>query len=83
MFVSPDVLAMIIALFAFTLTVLGGVAGMLARQSKALESRFDRIDDRFDRIEGDLVEMKVAIARLEGPIPTLRLGHARGAPGER
>ncbi len=76
---SPDVLAMVIALFAFTGTVLGGVAGMLARQSKALETRFNRIDERFDRvdeqfdrIESDIVETKVAIARLEGPLPTLR-----------
>lgn len=83
---SPDVIGMIIALFAFTVTVLGGVAGMLARQSKSLESRFsaidarfdkiddrfDKIDDRFDRIEGDLVEVKVAIARLEGPLPKLQ-----------
>lgn len=76
---SPDVLAMIIALFAFTVTVLGGVAGMLAHQSKTLETRFnrvderfDRLDDRFDRIESDIVEMKVAIARLEGPSPKLQ-----------
>lgn len=82
---SPDVIGMIIALFAFTLTVLGGVAGMLARQTKNLEGqfnqRFDRIDgrmdrfdgrmDRFDgrmeRLENEVVEIKIAVARLEGP----------------
>ncbi|WP_460782549.1 hypothetical protein [Microbacterium tumbae] len=67
MYVSPDVIGMIIALFAFTLTVLGGVAGMLARQSKAIDARFDRMDARLEGVEGELVEVKVAIARLEGP----------------
>ncbi|GAB3595404.1 hypothetical protein GCM10027408_01280 [Microbacterium tumbae] len=66
-YVSPDVIGMIIALFAFTLTVLGGVAGMLARQSKAIDARFDRMDARLEGVEGELVEVKVAIARLEGP----------------
>lgn len=75
---SPDVIGIIIALFAFTITVLGGVAGMLARQTKNLEgrfdARFDRIDARFDQIdtrldrhEGELVDLKIAVARLEGP----------------
>ncbi len=78
---SPDVIGMIIALFAFTLTVLGGVATMLAKQTKTLDARldridtrldrmddrFDRMDDRFDRLEGEVVEVKIAIARIEGP----------------
>ena len=71
---SPDVIGMIIALFAFTLTVLGGVATMLAKQTKTLDTRFDRMevrldrmDDRFYRLEGELVEVKIAIARIEGP----------------
>lgn len=67
MTVSPDVIGMIIALFAFTLTVVGAVAGMLARQTKALETRFDRIETRLDRHEGELVELKIAVARIEGP----------------
>ncbi|HWD61869.1 MAG TPA: response regulator [Humibacter sp.] len=92
-FVSPDVIGMIIALFAFTVTVIGGVAGVLARFTKGLElrfekidTRFDRVDDRFDRVderfdrmdqrihrvEDELVEVKVAIARLEGPRPHLQ-----------
>ncbi|MGM7667932.1 hypothetical protein [Microbacterium sp. A93] len=74
MFVSPDVIGMIIALFAFTVTVLGGVAVMLARLTRILDVRFDRIDTRFDRIdarldrhESELVDVKIAVARLEGP----------------
>jgi uncharacterized membrane protein len=85
-FVSPDVIGMIIALFAFTVTVIGGVAGVLARFTKGLEMRFEKIDSRFDRVddcfdrldqrihrvEDELVEVKVAIARLEGPRPHLQ-----------
>jgi archaellum component FlaC len=85
-FVSADVIGMIIALFAFMVAVLGGVRGMLATQTKKLDERFDRIDARFERVEGEiadvrhqitgvkdeLVEVKVAIARLEGPRPHLQ-----------
>ncbi|WP_157540829.1 hypothetical protein [Microbacterium sp. XT11] len=79
MLMSPDVVAMIIALFAFSVTVLGGVSAMLTRQSHALEARFDKVDarfekvdDRFDQVHADIVDTKVAIARLEGPAPRLQ-----------
>ncbi|MGM7671523.1 hypothetical protein [Microbacterium sp. A93] len=60
MFVFPDVVGMIVALFAFALTVIGGVGGMLAHVSK-------KIDSRLERVENELVDVKVAIARIEGP----------------
>jgi hypothetical protein len=85
-FVSADVIGMIIALFAFTVSVLGGVGGMLAHQSKRLDARFDKVDATFEKVEAEiadvrreiggvkseLVEVKVAIARLEGPRPHLQ-----------
>ncbi|WP_146114290.1 response regulator [Microbacterium sp. MYb72] len=95
MFVSPDVIGMVIALFAFAVAVLGGVGGMIAHQSRGLDARFDqvgarfdqvdaridRLDTRIDRVEGrmdrvesqldhlagEIVEVKIAVARLEGP----------------
>ncbi|MGO1849366.1 hypothetical protein [Microbacterium sp.] len=60
MFVSPDVIGMVIALFAFAATVVGGVGAMLARLSR-------KIDTRLERVESELVDVKVAIARIEGP----------------
>lgn len=94
-FVSPDVIGMVIALFAFAVAVLGGVGGMIAHQSRGLDARFDQVDVRFDQVDaridrldtridrvegrmdrvesqldhlaGEIVEVKIAVARLEGP----------------
>lgn len=106
MTLSPDTIGMIIALFAFTATVLSGVGAMLAHQTRGLDARFvqmdaridarfeqvdarfeqvyrrfdqvdarlDRVDARIDRVEErllgvehELVDVKITIARLEGP----------------
>lgn len=92
---SPDVIGMVIALFAFAVAVLGGVGGMIAHQSRGLDARFDQVDARFDQVDaridrldtridrvegrmdrvesqldhlaGEIVEVKIAVARLEGP----------------
>ena len=83
---SADVIGMIIALFAFAVSVLGGVGGMLVHQAKRMDARFDKVDERFEKVEAEiadvrrevagvkdeLVEVKVAIARLEGPRPHLQ-----------
>ncbi|WP_460571720.1 hypothetical protein [Humibacter soli] len=62
-------IGMIVALFAFTLTVLGGVAGMLARQTRVMDARLATLDADVAGIKEELVGIKVAIARLEGPFP--------------
>ncbi|MBT2473865.1 hypothetical protein J7E68_04545 [Microbacterium sp. ISL-103] len=98
MLVDPDVIGIIIALFAFTATVLGGVSRMIARQSRGLEVRFDRIDERFTKVEtdiadlrtelrtemadlktelktdlkADIADVRISVARLEGPLPKLQ-----------
>lgn len=80
---DPDVIGIIIALFACSATVLGGVSRMLAKQSRGLDTRFDSIDERFTRLEtqmtelrielkGDIADVRVSIARLEGPLPKLQ-----------
>ena len=40
-------------------------------QDAKFEARFDRLDDRLDRVECELSDVKVAVARLEGPKPRL------------
>jgi hypothetical protein len=46
-----------------------------AAQDAHFDAKFDgqdaKFDARFDRIEHDLFEVKIAIARLEGPAPRL------------
>lgn len=64
MTVTPEIIGVIIAAFGAAATVLGGVAALNARM-------VHRIDARFDRLEADVVELKVAVARLEGPQPRL------------
>ncbi|MHA7985946.1 response regulator [Rathayibacter sp. CAU 1779] len=87
-FVSPDVIGMVIALFAFAITVLGGVAGMLARQTKAIDARldasegrvnqrFDRVDDRFDRVDDRLDRMDDRMTRVEGELVEVKVAIAR------
>ncbi|MGJ0389694.1 hypothetical protein [Microbacterium sp. CGR1] len=70
MLVDPDVISIIIALFAFSATVLGGVSRMLAKQSRGLDVRFDRIDERFAKVEGDIAELRT---ELKGDIAELRV----------
>lgn len=71
-FVSADVIGMIIALFAFTVSVLGGVGGMLARQSKRLDARFDRVDARFDKVDARFERVDVRFEKLETEIADVR-----------
>ena len=67
MFVSADVIGMIIALFAFAVSVLGGVGGMLAHQTKRMDARFDKVDERFDKVDArfEKVEAEIADVRRE------------------
>ena len=39
-----------------------------------VSARFDGVSARFDGVEAELTEVKIAIARLEGPRPHLILG---------
>jgi hypothetical protein len=41
------------------------------RRFSAQDTRFDRIENRLDGVERELAEVKISIARLEGPPPRL------------
>lgn len=64
---SADVIGMIIALFAFAVSVLGGVGGMLAHQTKRMDARFDKVDERFEKVDArfEKVEAEIADVRRE------------------
>ena len=47
--------------------IISGFGWMIGR----MDTRFAAVDAKFDRIEHELTEVKIAIARLEGPRPRL------------
>ena len=57
---TPDVIGVLIAGATLAGGLFGGIWALLSRQTARLEKRFDRV-------EADIVELKVAVARLEGP----------------
>jgi chromosome segregation ATPase len=40
-----------------------------------IDERFDRVDERFQGLERELTEVKISVARLEGPRPRLIEAH--------
>lgn len=82
--VSCVVIAIAAALGAVA-TVFGGIHALLIRFERRLEARFlsidarcdmvdarfDRVDAHFEQIEGEIVEMKVSLAPIEGTHRTL------------
>nr|WP_274636588.1 hypothetical protein [Microbacterium bovistercoris] len=87
MIVTPDVIGVVVAVFVAAVGFAGVIAGMLHRQTLRLDARFDKMDARFDRmdarfdkmderfarVEAELVEVKIAVARIEGPRPPFTL----------
>ena len=78
---STETITVIVSVAALMLTFAGGFAAVFAWAMRRLDARFDLIDRRFDRVdtridrledrmgkvEHELVEVKIGIARLEGP----------------
>jgi hypothetical protein len=73
MIVTPDVIGVVVAVFVAAVGFAGVIAGMLHRQTLRLDARFDKMDARFARVEAELVEVKIAVARIEGPRPPFTL----------
>lgn len=80
--VTPDVIGSLIALVGVAGMLFGGIYALLRQQARQIDARFEKVDARFDALEAkfdkkidglthDVVEIKVAIARLEGPQSTL------------
>ncbi len=67
MYVSMEIIT-ILATGATTLVAtVSGFGWMISR----MDARFAAVDARFTRIEQEVFEVKIAIARLEGPTPRL------------
>lgn len=79
---SLGIIAVIITGASLLVTVVGGMFAGFAWVLRRMDERFDRMDHKFDtmeeRIRGiqtELSEVKVSVARLEGPAPQLILPH--------
>ncbi|MDF2561200.1 MAG: response regulator [Microbacterium sp.] len=85
MYVSVEVITMLATAAATLVAIVSGFGWMITRmdarfnavdakfeaQDAKFEARFERIDRRLDRVENEIFEVKIAIARLEGPTPRL------------
>jgi len=82
---SADVITTIITAAGLLVTLSGGYLAGLAWLSRRMDTRFDKVDARFDKVaerfdkvderihglEVELNEVKIAVARLEGPTPRM------------
>lgn len=74
-----DIPTLVTTVVGFVIVSLAGLIIYFERRTndrfdaleRSLNARFDKVDERFDRIEADVVELKVAVARIEGTPPTL------------
>ena len=78
MYVSVEVITMMATAAATLVAIVSGFGWMISRmdarfetQDAKFEARFDRLDDRLGRVEHELADVKVAVARLEGPKPRM------------
>lgn len=78
MYVSVEVITMLATAATTLVAIISGFGWMIGRMDTrfaAMEAKFDARfaiqDAKFDRIEHELTEVKIAIARLEGPQPRL------------
>lgn len=77
---SAEVITTICSALGLLITLAGGFAWVLHRIDKVderLSARIDGVEDRLnnriDGLHGELTEVKIAVARLEGPGPRLTL----------
>jgi len=77
---TPDAIGVIIALAGTVVTMLGGMGALFAWAWGRFDKRFEQVGARFDRVDaeladirGDVVQLQVAVARLEGPHRSLAL----------
>ncbi|MDH5132888.1 MULTISPECIES: response regulator [Actinomycetes] len=74
MYVSVEVITMLATAATTLVAIISGFGWMFGRMDTrfaAIVARFAIQDAKFDRIEHELTEVKIAIARLEGPQPRL------------
>lgn len=78
MYVSMEIITILATAATTLVATVSGFGWMISRMDArfaAVDARFDaqeaKFDARFTRIEQEVFEVKIAIARLEGPTPRL------------
>lgn len=70
---SAEVIAIVIAAASLLVTLGGGFFAGFAWVVRRMDERFDKVNERIDGLRGEVTEVKIAVARLEGPRPKLSL----------
>lgn len=71
---SAETLAVLGSAVTIIVAMFAGFGWMISRMDSKFDSmdrRFTEVDARFARVDHELSEVKIAIARLEGPTPRL------------
>lgn len=71
MTVSIELVTMIVTVATTLLGLAAGFGWMITRTDARFEKFEQRMDARFEKVDVELGEVKIAIARLEGPAPRL------------
>jgi len=85
MYMSAEVISMILVAAGVLITLGGGLFAGLVWVLRRMDERFDKVDERFEKVDArfekiderlsqvhsELNDVKVAVARLEGPQPRL------------
>lgn len=67
---SPEIIATLGIGVTLLVSMLGGFAWIISRT----DARFDALASRIDAVEHEIVEVKIAVARIEGPRPQFLTG---------
>ncbi len=73
MTLSADTIGMIIALFAFMVSLGGGMGAMFAHLSKRLDARFDLVDARFAQVDARFDQVDVRLDRMDARMDRMDL----------
>ena len=75
---SAEMVTTIVGVATLFTTLVSGFAWMIVYVNKRVDrleatmgQRFEKVDERLGAMEHELVEVKISVARLEGPRPRL------------
>ena len=74
MFVSAEIIATLGVGITLLVSTLGGFAWMISRTDSKLDALEAKLSMRIESLEHEVVEVKIAVARIEGPRPQFLTG---------